>query len=96
MKVVVKKFDPFDNFWDSNFESSIDAAAKELQDKIYGPKFCKHCNKVRPIIVYERKNTRKSVIAGTTLIVSFLGAKVCSVCMKTINESVKLAEGKDK
>lgn len=68
-------------------QDNIDIAVKELMHKIYGPKFCKHCDKERPVIVYELEGTRDHKMEGTVFTVSFDGSKVCSVCMKPIDDT---------
>lgn len=59
---------------------------KESWQAIYGPKFCKHCEKVQPIRVYELAGTRKSSFDGSCLTLSFDGSRECAVCHTRIED----------
>lgn len=57
---------------------------KELTDGLYGPKHCKHCNKIQPIIVYKLDGSDYTKSEGMVVTVGYTGSQVCSICYKTI------------
>lgn len=59
-------------------------ALDELNEQIYGPKFCPHCEKIQPIQVFELEGSRKTWSEGMKFYVSFQGDKVCTVCHKSV------------
>lgn len=67
----------------------IDKAAVALQLGLYGPRFCKHCNAVQPVMTYKLEGSDFSEANGTKITMGFTGAHVCSVCYRTIEPEAK-------
>lgn len=62
-------------------------ATKEIYDKLYGPKFCAHCNKVQPIIVHKLGGSDYVRKEDMKITVGFTGSQTCSVCYRPIGVS---------
>lgn len=71
----------------------LDGYAEKLNDALYGPKFCKHCNQVQPVRTFKLQGSDYSEVKGTTLTVGFEGAQACDVCLRPIESPVKTAKG---
>lgn len=94
MGIIVKPFILPEN-WESMLSASEDAIAKvhtQINEDLYGPKYCKHCDKIQKMIVYQKDGTFKfeterkadGSVVGTA---SFLGSRICSICLKEHEEN---------
>jgi len=60
--------------------------AREIYEKTNGPKFCKHCNKIQAIQVYELSGSEEIQFENNVVTRSFTGSQVCRVCNKIIEQ----------
>jgi hypothetical protein len=65
----------------------IDEKVAELQQKLYGPRYCEHCKQVQPVMTYKLQGTDYFESEGFKVKAGFTGAHVCQVCRHTIEES---------
>ena len=70
----------------------IQEKIKEINQKLYGPRHCNHCDKVQPVHTYVLAGSQKNTVEGQTLNVSFTGSYACAVCMNVVGTKPKCVE----
>jgi hypothetical protein len=64
----------------------LERAVDELNQAMYGPKFCSQCKQVQPVQTYQLEKSFSIRTEDTKLIASFIGTYVCSVCLHPIED----------
>ena len=59
---------------------------KQVNESLYGPKWCVHCNTLQPMIIYKLQGSDFTRMEDTTLTIGFTGAYLCAICRKSPNE----------
>lgn len=57
---------------------------EEFMQKLYGPKWCSHCNQVQPVQTYKLEGSDYMKSEGTVVTMGFTGSYVCTACHRTI------------
>ena len=69
------------------------AALLVIERKLYGPRYCAHCKAVQPVLVIKMQGsdfTRYEHGPNESILhVGFAGARVCTVCQHTVEDTPK-------
>jgi len=55
-----------------------------VNEDLYGPRYCAHCQKVQPVRTYKLEGSDFTKGDSVKFTVGFTGARVCDVCLRTI------------
>ena len=70
----------------SDVQSMIDEKVRELNEKLYGPRFCQNCGVIREVQTFKLAGSDFTEGEGYTIKAGFTGAHVCTVCNHTIKD----------
>jgi hypothetical protein len=59
-------------------------AVHEIIMKLYGPKYCEHCQKVQPVITHVLEGSDYVKTSVVELKAGFTGSQTCSICYRII------------
>ncbi|MCK5127810.1 MAG: hypothetical protein KAR42_16255 [candidate division Zixibacteria bacterium] len=71
---------------DDLITSEVDQCIKTINDKLYGKRYCAHCKKLVPVLIYKIVNTDFVQMDGNVVTAGFTGNRSCSICLRLIKE----------
>lgn len=84
-KISLKDLSLDDFQEDIVFKDILFKARMELMEKIYGPKYCKNCKKIQPMLVAVKAGTERMTGTAGNLTYEFIGHRQCNVCGKGVD-----------
>ena len=76
-------------------DTLIDEKVRELNQNLYGPKYCDHCQRIQPVQTFKLEGSDTMRSEGMTVTAGFTGSQVCTVCHHTVRTGSVDAGGKD-